>query len=503
MKLKIQRALLLGGCLVAIVLVVAAVGCGGASQQVEYRCPMHPEVVSTRPGDCPVCGMKLVAKQHASAAKEPTHATQALYVCPMDPEVTSDHPGKCPKCGMELVAKQPPAPAKEGEGVHRAVYTCPMDPEVTSNQPGTCPKCGMKLVLRAGSKGVETEPAVPEGLAPMTLPASKRELLGLTVGDAAPHRFIRHIRAAARIVPDESRLFRVTAPVAGWVDRLFVEGVGDAVRKGEPLAKLYNVEALNELRRDLYLLGRDNPAQQPDGPTVLARRVDPSLLSYELIQQRVRRWGLADEQIKSYSAFPGDLKELVMFATSSGLVAEKSVIPGQSVQAGDQLFVVADLSRVWAEVDLLASDAPLLKSGMAVEVEAPALPGRTFPGRLATLAPFLDSQTRTQRVRLELDNPGAVLRPGLPAVATLAIDLGERLAVPSCSVLRTGDRTYAFRLADGDRIVPVVLRTGITDGDFVEVLGGLAPGSRVITSATFLIDSESAMAAALQAVSER
>ncbi len=460
MTTTIRKTPLLGRWLLLVLLVVATVACGHQTVQTEYRCPMHPEVVATRPGDCPVCGMRLVAATREASAQAAAPAVRALYVCPMDPEITSPEPGSCPKCGMKLVLQADP------------------------------PAAG----------GRETTPA---GLAAVTLPAAKRELLGVTVGDAAPHRFTRHIRAAARIVPDESRLFRVTAPVSGWVDRLFVEGVGDAVRKGEPLAKLYNVEALNEVRRDLYLLGRDNPAQKADGPTVLARRVDPSLLSYELVLQRVRRWGFSDEQIKAYSALPGDLKELVIFATSSGLVAEKSVIPGQSVQAGDQLFVVADLSRVWAEVDLLASDAPLLQSGMAFEVEAPALPGRSFPGRLATLAPFLDAQTRTQRVRLELDNPGAVLRPGLAAVATLAIDIGERLAVPSSSVLHTGDRTYAFRLADGDRIVPVILRTGITDGDFVEVLGGLAPGSRVITSATFLIDSESAMAAALQAVSER
>jgi len=455
MRSTIRRTLRASGWLLVLALVFMALGCGRAAVQSEYRCPMHPEVVATRPGDCPVCGMRLVAQPAKAVSPAAEPAAHALYVCPMDPEVTS-------------------------------------------SSPGSCPKCGMKLVLRQG------DPAVPAGLAPMTLPAGKRELLGMTVGEAAPHRFARHIRAAARIVPDESRLLRVTAPVGGWVDKLFVQGVGDTVRKGEALAELYNVDALTALRRDFYNLHLGNPTQSGGDPNlILSRRLDQSVLALELLQARVARWGFSDEQIKEFSESPNDLKGLVIYATGSGLIAEKSVIPGQSVNAGDPLFVVADLSRVWAEVDLLASDAPLVPVGKAFQIEAPALPGRSFPGRLAATAPFLDPQTRTQRVRLELENPGLVLHPGLPAVATLAIDLGERLAVPASSVLRTGERTYAFRLGEGDRIVPVAVRTGITDGEYVEVLEGLVAGDRVVSSATFLIDSESAMAAALRAVAER
>ncbi len=461
MRHTIGRTLRAGRFLVVLVLVVMAFGCGRTAVQSEYRCPMHPEVVATRPGDCPICGMRLVAQPARAASAAAAPATRALYVCPMDPEVTSSSPGSCPKCGMKLVLRQDaPAPAATAE--------------------------------------------VPAGLAPMTLPAGKRELLGMTVGEAAPHRFTRHIRAAARIVPDETRLLRVTAPVGGWVDKLFVQGVGDTVRKGEPLAELYNVDALTALRRDFYNLHLGNPTQGGGDPNlILSRRLDQSVLALELLQARVARWGFSEEQIKEFSESPNDLKGLVIYATGSGSIAEKSVIPGQSVNAGDPLFVVADLSRVWAEVDLLASDAPLVQTGAAFQIEAPALPGRTFPGRLAASAPFLDPQTRTQRVRLDLENPGLVLHPGLPAVATLGIELGERLAVPASAVLRTGERMYAFRLGEGDRIVPVAVRTGISDGEFVEVLEGLAAGDRVVSSATFLIDSESAMAAALRAVAER
>ncbi|MBZ5589681.1 MAG: efflux RND transporter periplasmic adaptor subunit [Acidobacteriia bacterium] len=463
MNLNPQVARRVWPWLLVFVLVVAAIGCGRPGQQIEYRCPMHPEVVSTHPGDCPVCGMK-------------------------------------------LVASSPGVAAREGEKPRQALYVCPMDPEVTSNEPGKCPKCGMKLVLAKSNAGAMDDTHAPAGLAPVSIPAAKREMLGLTTGEVATHRFTHHIRAAARIVADESRLFRVTTPAEGWVDKLYVQGIGDVVQKGGPLLELYNIDALNAMRRDLSgfaHFGGQTPNQVKDEELYVRQKVDPTWQPYDYLLQRLRRWGLSDDQIKTLSQAPGDLKRLVIYALTGGFIAEKSVITGQRLQAGDQVFVLADLSRVWAEADLSASDGPLIRSGMTVEIQAPALPGRSFSGHVAAIAPFLEAQTRTQRVRIDLPNPDAVLHPGLPAVAILTVDLGERVAVASSALLRTGERAYAFRVADGDRLVPVVVRAGVTDGDFVEVLEGLASGDRVVTSATFLVDSESAMAAALKAVAGR
>ncbi len=549
MRFEARRVVVTGWLMLVLALTIVGCGRGTSHQQAEYRCPMHPQVVSDHPGDCPVCGMRLVAREDASSPRPAGHAEHAVYTCPMHPEVTSAEPGRCPKCGMDLVQREGPAAGAAGHAEHavyvcpmhpevvsdhpgscsicgmalvardegpppaagHAVYTCPMHPEVTSAEPGRCPKCGMALVPREGPAAGAADLEPPPGLAAVEVPAEKRRLLGMTTGTVATHRFVRHVRAAARIVPDEGRLFRITAPVAGWLDTLYVQGEGDAVHVGQPLARLYNVDALRDLRSDLYYMGQGSSAQpMPDPNLVLARRFDQTQLAYPqsllatpLLLQRVQRWGFSEAQIKTYSKDPLKLNDLFIYATASGSVAEKSVIPGQSVQAGDQLMVVADLSRVWAEVDLLASDAPYIPVGTTLEIEAPALPGRVFPGRLTAVAPFLDPETRTQRVRVELNNPEQLLRPGLPAVALLTAELGEHLAIPSGAVLRTGERAYAFRLDAGDRIEPVTVQTGISDGAFVEVLSGLAAGDRVVTSATFLIDSESAMAGALQAVSER
>lgn len=432
---------------VLLVLLAVTASCGGGQRSAAvYRCPMHPEVVAERPGDCSVCGMRLVATatEDGGAAARPAEQPGVLYVCPMHPAVTSPKPAECPICGMDLERVE----RREAEG------------------------------QLAGD--------APSGLAPIVVSAAKRQLLGLTSGRVETRLFTRRIRAAGRVVADETRVLRMTSPADGWVDSLWVRGVGDVVKAGQKLIEIYSPDAIIAVRRDLGIAGREGITQQT--------------------RERLLRWGLTEEQIRTFGEVDASgtfNRRLVLHAIASGLVAEKAVVPGQRLLAGDLILTLVDLSRVWVEADLTTTDAALVRIGATADIEAPLLASHPVQGKVTALLPYLDGRTRTQRVRIELANPDLVLRPELPVTVVLLADLGSRLAVPAGAVLRTGDTSYAFRLADGDRLVPVKVRTGIADSEYVEVLSGLAADDMVVTSATFLIDSESAMAAALQAATER
>ena len=432
-------------CVLLFGLLAVAAGCGRSHEATSaYRCPMHPEVVADRPGDCSVCGMRLVAASPGASgtASRPTEQPAALYVCPMHPEVTSPTPADCPICGMDLE----PVKGRSTDG-------------------------------QIAGEG-------PHGLAPIVVPTAKRQLLGLTAGRVEPHPFMRRIRAAGRVAVDESRLLRVISPVNGWVDALGFSGPGDVVKEGQPLVEIYGPDAFAAVRRDFGVVGRVGDS-------------DP-------VTQRLLRMGLTEKQIQTLGESSGKLdRRLVVHATASGLVAEKLTFPGQRIESGDLLLTVADLSRVWVEAELTSTDGALVQIGASAHIEAPVPAGHSLQGKVTALLPYMDERTRTRRVRIELANHDRVLYPEMPVTAVLVADLGTRLAVPAGAVLRTGDTSYAFRLADGDHLIPVIIRTGITDAEYVEVLDGLAANDSVVTSATFLIDSESAMAAALQAATER
>jgi Cu(I)/Ag(I) efflux system membrane fusion protein len=175
------------------------------------------------------------------------------------------------------------------------------------------------------------------------------------------------------------------------------------------------------------------------------------------------------------------------------------VLQGQRVMMNDPLMTVADLSRVWGEADIYESDLPYVKTGMPAELTLSYWPGKNFLGRIGFLNPFLDPETRTAKARIEIPNPELALKPGMYADVKLSYDLGERLVVPESAVMRTGVRDYAFVEGENDGIIPREIKLGAYsgDGDY-EVISGLNAGERVVTSANFLIDSESSLKSALQ-----
>lgn len=406
-----------------------------AGQSVRYHCPMHPTVVSDKPGDCPICGMRLVPMEQEPNA-QPAIAKKIMYRSTMNPNEISDKPGK-DSMGME------------------------MEPfEVSQGGPSSVP-----------------------GLAAVTVTPEARQRMGLTLGTVERRAMERTIRTSARIVADETRLFRVTTKVEGWVEQLLVAVTGQAVRKGDPLLTIYSPQLVSAQQEYLVAVQAGSKA----------------LVSSA--RQRLQLWDVGDEQIARLEKTGQVEKTLTLYAPASGFVTDKQVLAGQKIMPGDSLMVVADLSAVWGDADIYESDLPSVQIGMPMELTLPYWPDKTFQGKVSFLSPGLDPQTRTLKIRLEIPNPEGLLKLEMYADAKLNYLLGQRLAAPEAAIMRTGERDYAFRDSGDGRLVPMAVKLGVRNNGYYEVLSGLKVGDRVVTSANFLVDSESSMHAAIEAIS--
>jgi Cu(I)/Ag(I) efflux system membrane fusion protein len=280
----------------------------------------------------------------------------------------------------------------------------------------------------------------------------------------------------------------VTTKVEGWVDRLLVAVTGQAVHKGDPLLTIYSPQLVSAQQEYLAAIQAGDPAAGNKALQALAR-------------QRLQLWDISDEQIARLEKTGQVEKTLTLYAPASGFVTEKQVLAGQKIMAGDSLMVVTDLSVVWGDADIYESDLPYVQIGMPMELTLPYWPDKIFRGKVSFLSPALDPQTRTLKIRLEIPNPEGLLKLEMYADAKLSYPLGERLAAPDTAILRTGERIYAFRDGGDGTLIPVEVAVGARSEGYLEIRSGLSEGDRVVTSANFLVDSESSMRAAIGAVS--
>jgi len=211
----------------------------------------------------------------------------------------------------------------------------------------------------------------------------------------------------------------------------------------------------------------------------------------EASRRRLRLLDVSDNQIEAVLRTGRARRTLTIYSPSAGVITEKKVVRGQSVMAGDGLFTIADLSRVWIDVQLREADASAVRVGSVAAVEIAGLVGRTTSGRVEFIAPTLQADTRTVGARIAIANTGGAFKPGMYATVRLSTPGRSALTVPSSAILRTGDRNVVFVDMGAGSLMPHEVQLGAEAGDFIEVLSGLERGHRVVTSAQFLLDSES------------
>ena len=368
-------------------------------------------------------------------------------------------------------------PSKASVSVMHPKYHCPMHPEIISDKPGECPICGMDLVpIDAVPAGGATTSAIP-GLASVTITPELRQRMGLTVGVVEQRAMTRIIRTPARMIADETRQFRVTTKVDGYVDTLAVSVMGQTVKKGDPLLTIYSPQLVSSQQE--FILAVQSGIK----------------MAVDAARQRLQFWDISDAQITALEQTGKIEKFLTLYAPASGVVTEKTVLAGQKISPGESLMVVTDLSRIWAEADLAESDLPFVRIGMPIELTLPYWPGKSVKGVVSFVSPALDPATHTVKVRMDVANVDLVLKLEMYADASLAFPMGNQIVVPETAVMRTGERSYVFRDAGDGKLIPVEIQVGVRNDGLYQVLSGVVVGDRVVTSANFLVDSESSIRA--------
>ncbi len=439
-------------------------GHGGAQAKPQYHCPMHPTYISDRPGDCPICGMKLVRIKGDEAA--------APAVSPGDDKIAQVKPGQ---------------------------FYCPMGAEHVQDSPGRCPICGMSLVEKkaapAGHEGhaTGTTPAPVSGRISISLSPDKRQMIGLRLAPVEKRPLTNTVRATGVVTHDETRYARVAPRFGGWVRKLHVNFTGAPVEKGQPLFTVYSPE-LFSTENEYLIAWRGLQALRPDTPAG-QRQSATNLLNSA--RRRLELWEVGEEEIRALEQRGVASDELLFRAPFSGHVVAKTAVEGKAFQAGESLYEVADLAHLWVEAWVSESDLPLMKPGLQAAITFPSLGHKTVTAPITFLYPHLDPQTRRGRVRLELDNPDHLLRPDMWASVEIQIPLGERLLIPASAVIDTGQRFIAFVEGEDAHLHPRELKVGFKTDDYYEVLEGVKAGEKVVTRALFLVDSESQLKAAI------
>jgi Cu(I)/Ag(I) efflux system membrane fusion protein len=272
----------------------------------------------------------------------------------------------------------------------------------------------------------------------------------------------------------------VSARVMGWIEELYADYMGKPVRQGDPLLALYSPELVSA--QEEYLAAR--------------RLGDESLA--DAARRRLVLWDIPEDQIATLEHTGKAQRTLLLRAPMSGEIAEKMVTDGQAVQPGENLFLIADRSVLWVDLAIFEADAQAIRIGAPVEIAVNALPGRVYRGRVAFIHPSLDEATRTLTVRTEVVNRDRMLRPGMYVTADLVPAGLMRLSVPAGAVLPTGTRNLVFVNRGDGQFVPREVAVGARGDSLVEIVSGLKAGDEVVASATYLLDSESNLAAAMQ-----
>jgi Cu(I)/Ag(I) efflux system membrane fusion protein len=368
-----------------------------------------------------------------------------------------------------------------------------MHPFVVSDRPGNCPICGMSLVPQNSAtqeKDAQACAVHPPG--GVSLSPSQRVLANVATTKAALHEFSQDSVLAGKVSWDERLLTRVSARISGRIERLRVNFTGARVGAGQPLLDIYSPELVSAQKE--YLLAIEGAERAKEGTSADSTAMMEGLR--DAARVRLKLWGVTDAQIAGLARTRQPKTVVTVFSPVAGVVTERLVTAGQYVNEGTPLFSVAPLSNVWVNAELYENEINRAAVGTAVFVTTEAYPDKVFQGRVAFVDTAVSPETRTLKVRIDLANPGGLLKPEMFVKVTLKGRKIRTLAVPEGAVVITGDRALTWIETSPGSFEPRDVTVGRRGNGFYEILSGLTGGEPVAVSGGFLIDSESQLKAA-------
>ena len=319
----------------------------------------------------------------------------------------------------------------------------------------------------------------------------KQQLIGVKITEVSVKPLQKIIRTVGRIEYDERRLGTVNTKIEGWIEKLYVDYTGRYVKKGEPLAEIYSPELVATQQEFINVLKwarQSTESRENKYSPMISKDADAMV---EAAKQRLRLWDISDAQIKKIEEIGKPVRTLTIYSPVSGYIVQKMAIQGMRVMPGEKLFDVADLSTVWVVSDIYEYELSLIKTGQTAKISLSYLQGKEFSSTVDYIYPTISGETRTAKVRFTISNPGGQLKPQMFTNVEIKIDMGKRLAIPDDAVIDTGTRQIVYVDKGEGYFEPREVMLGVRTEGFREVVMGLKAGEKVVSSATFLIDSES------------
>jgi RND family efflux transporter MFP subunit len=362
---------------------------------------------------------------------------------------------------------------------------------------GAKPAAGMGQQLPASTAEASTiapPPAsVDSPLVPVQISAQRLQSIGVKIGTVEQKLVEDEIRTTGNVAVDETRLAYVQVRYSGYIEKVFADATYQFIRKGQPLFTIYSPDVVATERE--YLVAKKNQQQVSQSTVPGVASSASSLL--DAASERLKQWGVPQQEIARLESTGQVQQELQFDSPVSGYITERNALPSVAVQPDMRLFTVADLSSVWVQAQVFQNDLARIKIGDPATLTVSTFPGRTFRGRVDFIYPQLDTDTRTAKVRIVSSNPALQLKPGMFVNVALKAPMGSQLVIPASGVLQSGSRQIAFVERSDGYLEPREVDLGTRVGDDFIVTKGLKAGEQIVTSANFLIDSESQLQASL------